>query len=127
MSNSFQVTNQKNLERKANLPSLLCDPQTGIQSSEERVSAKKRLSIQTEKRIRAGLGDSNSDSKNFQEINVQYLEDTFQPSILNNITQSSSLNIFVFGRLGPCERSPIRTLSEDRVHVSLPVGLLHNF
>lgn len=41
---------------------------------------------------------------------------------LATITRPSSSNIFETGRLGLCERSPIRTLSEDRVHVSLRLG-----
>ena len=32
--------------------------------------------------------------------------------------------MFEAGRLDPCERSPIRTLSEDRFHVSLRLGPL---
>lgn len=33
-------------------------------------------------------------------------------------------SVFNSNRLGPCERSPIRTLSEDRIHVSLRLGPL---
>lgn len=41
-----------------------------------------------------------------------------------SITRPSSSNIFESGRIGPCDRSPIRTLSEDRIHVSLRLGPL---
>lgn len=40
------------------------------------------------------------------------------------ITRPSSSAYFDSNRLGPCGRSPIRTLSEDRVHVSLRLGPL---
>lgn len=40
------------------------------------------------------------------------------------ITRPSSLNVFDSRRLGSFERSPIRTLSEDRLHVSLRLGPL---
>ncbi|KAF2611162.1 hypothetical protein F2Q70_00012989 [Brassica cretica] len=45
------------------------------------------------------------------------------PSI-DSITRPLSSNVFEAGRLDPCERSPIRTLSEDRFHVSLRLGPL---
>lgn len=45
-------------------------------------------------------------------------------SITNSITRPSSSKIFDSGRLGFGDRSPIRTLSEDRVHVSLRLGSL---
>nr|VDC98865.1 unnamed protein product [Brassica oleracea] len=45
------------------------------------------------------------------------------PSI-DSITRPSSSNVFEAGRLDPCERSPIRTLSEDRIHVYLRLGPL---
>ena len=40
------------------------------------------------------------------------------------ITRPSSSNFLEDNRLRPCDRSPIRTLSEDRVHVSLRLGPL---
>lgn len=39
---------------------------------------------------------------------------------------ASSSNIFETCRLGPCERSPIKTLSEDRIHVSRRLGPLRS-
>lgn len=47
------------------------------------------------------------------------------PSPLNvSITRPSSSNVFDVNRLGPGDRSPIRSLSEDRIHVSLRLGPL---
>lgn len=50
--------------------------------------------------------------------------DTFPPLELYTSPQALSQSVFNSNRLGPCERSPIRTLSEDRVHVSLRLGQL---
>ncbi|WZY82254.1 hypothetical protein YC2023_028638 [Brassica napus] len=52
------------------------------------------------------------------------MELALPPRFIDSITRPSSSNIFETGRLGPSERSPIRTLSEDRIHVSLRLGPL---
>lgn len=52
------------------------------------------------------------------------MEDTPAPPNAIASTRPSSSTVFDSGRLGPCERSPIRTLSEDRIHVSLRLGPL---
>ncbi|KAG2306550.1 hypothetical protein Bca52824_026298 [Brassica carinata] len=51
-------------------------------------------------------------------------EDTLQPLELYTSPHTTAPSVFNSNRLGPCERSPIRTLSEDRIHVSLRLGPL---
>ncbi|KAG2278802.1 hypothetical protein Bca52824_061357 [Brassica carinata] len=77
------------------------------------VSSEERLSVKT---IDLPLHHDQAD---------QNAEDSLQPLALYSITRPSSSNVFESGRLGPCERSPIRTLSEDRLHVSLRIGPLN--
>lgn len=104
-----------------NMATRLSSPRGSRVSSEERLSAKIRLSVQTRR------------TSNVEAIDLplhhdqadQNAEDSLQPLALYSITRPSSSNVFEYGRLGPCERSPIRTLSEDRLHVSLRIGPLN--
>ncbi|KAL0877484.1 hypothetical protein Bca101_027189 [Brassica carinata] len=77
------------------LASRLSDPRDFLDASEERIPVKDRLSIHTQRTSKSDLRESLSGSKIHQA-----------------------------GRIGPGERSPIRTLSEDRIHVSLRLGTL---
>lgn len=54
-----------------------------------------------------------------QDLAPQNMELAPPPRFSDSITRPSSSNIFETCRLGPSERSPIRTLSKDRIHVSL--------
>ncbi|KAG2298264.1 hypothetical protein Bca52824_034736 [Brassica carinata] len=101
------------------MSSRLSDPCSGNTGGDDRVSAKDRLSVQTQHTSKAGQADSTSNSKRLQEVEIRYLEDTPIPPQAGITTRPSCSNVFDSGRLGPCERSPIRTLSEDRIHVSL--------
>ena len=133
--------------QRSNIASRLSDPRNSMASSEERLPAKERLSVHTqrtnskEQRVSSnassqdrlpalkrlsgqGAGEPHSNTQRMQEFETQ-LEDSLPP-VSNGIivTRPSSSNLFDSGRLGPGERSPIRTLSEDRVHVSLRLGPL---
>lgn len=110
--------------RRNSINSRLSDPRLD-KSSEDRRSAKERLSVQTKRISNIGIDESNSDNRNLQEVEIQQVEAP-EPPHANSaiITRPSSSNIFETGRLAPCDRSPIRTLSEDRIHVSLRLGPL---
>ncbi|KAL0725272.1 hypothetical protein Bca4012_039871 [Brassica carinata] len=75
-------------------------------------------------------GVANSDSGRLQEVNIQYLEEMFPyhtPEALAQPSKPSSSRAPPSGTnldAGMLERSPIRTLSEDRAHVSLRLGPL---
>ena len=110
--------------RRRNLDSRLSDPRSGNISSEERISAKERLSVNTRRtsgseKIGKEVGPPQENDK---------LPESPSPSTraITAITRPSSSTIFETGRLGICERSPIRTLSEDRIHVSLRLGPLRD-
>lgn len=112
-------------ERRNSAASRLSDPRSDKVISEERRSAKERLSVQTKRTNNVDMRVTNPDSRNLQDVEVPYLE-LPAPPVPNStlITRPSSSNVFDTGRLGPCDRSPIRTLSEDRIHVSLRLGTL---
>lgn len=59
-----------------------------------------------------------------QDLAPQNMELAPPPRFSDPITRPSNSNIFETCRLEPNERSPIRTLSEDRIHVSLCLGPL---
>lgn len=111
-------------QRRASLASRLSDPRSGNASgnvsSEERVPARDRLSVNTLRTSRSER--TPSESPVFQARVAHATDLSPLPMATNAITRPSSSNIFETGRLGPCERSPIRTLSKDRVHVSLRLG-----
>ncbi|CAF2038742.1 unnamed protein product, partial [Brassica napus] len=100
-SNQSPATAPNSKDNRTGISSRLSDPRAGNVSGEERVSAKERLSVNTQRTSRAGN-----------------MELALPPRFIDSITRPSSSNIFETGRLGPSERSPIRTLSEDRIHVS---------
>lgn len=120
-SNQSPASNASSLRKKATLASRL----SGLQTSEDRVSAKESLSVQTQRLTQSvALSASSPASRTPQEEDHQHLDINPSSSALIAFTRPSSSNVFESGRLGPCERSPIRTLSEDRVHVSLRLGPL---
>ncbi|KAL0787345.1 hypothetical protein Bca101_003591 [Brassica carinata] len=111
-------------QRRGILASRLSDPRTDHGTSEERKSAKEHLSVHISRTSNAKQGESNTSGR-LHDVEVQYLEEVKTPQVQPGaITRPSSLNVFDSGRLGSFERSPIRTLSEDRLHVSLRHGPL---
>ncbi|KAH0890900.1 hypothetical protein HID58_053329, partial [Brassica napus] len=111
-------------QRRGILASRLSDPRTDHGTSEERKSAKEHLSVHISRTSNAKQGESNTSGR-LHDVEVQYLEEVKTPQVQPAaITRPSSLNVFDSGRLGSFERSPIRTLSEDRLHVSLRHGPL---
>ncbi|KAL0740222.1 hypothetical protein Bca4012_081735 [Brassica carinata] len=107
-------------QRRGSIASRLSDPRSAQVLSEERIPAKERLSVNT--RRTSGL-DVLEPETAIAQAKDKSLVDSVPGSGANTaITRPSSSTIFVTGRLGPCERSSIRTLSEDRIHVSLRLG-----
>lgn len=96
--------------------------------SQERRSALDRLSLPKERTPLLQDGAPNAESGRLQEVDIQYLEEnlTVHLSGGNNVPSSSrhqekeTPNPYDPGQ----DRSPIRTLSEDRLHVSLRLGPL---
>lgn len=75
--------------------------------------------------LQHGVSISNSASMRLQEVEIQYLEDTFLNQVVNSSSKPSSSRIPASERLSlPAllSSSPIRTLSEDQLHVSLRLG-----
>lgn len=109
-------------QRRGSLASRLLDPRVEILSSEERIPAKERLSVNT-KRLSED-GRSVSGSGHSPVLKGGQGSHPTSPRAIPTITRPSSSTIFETGRLGISDRSPIRTLSEDRIHVSLRLGPL---
>ncbi|KAJ4866800.1 hypothetical protein Rs2_51667 [Raphanus sativus] len=115
---SAMVTRQS-----SRLAARLSDPRSGTDTSHERPSAKERLSVQTRRISNESQQVLFTELEEPQDMDTHMNNDRILPELnLSTITRPSSSNIFETGRLGLCERSPIRTLSEDRVHVSLRLG-----
>ncbi|KAJ4883127.1 Uncharacterized protein Rs2_33220 [Raphanus sativus] len=96
--------------------------------SQDRRSALDRLSLPTERIPLLQDGVANSASGRLQEVDIQYLEDT-TPRIQSggsNVPSSSKTPIQdrVLDYDATQDRSPIRSLSEDRLHVSMRLGPL---
>ncbi|CAG7902779.1 unnamed protein product, partial [Brassica rapa] len=88
-------------------------------SSQERMSALQRLTPPSNVRVPLLLnGVANSDSGRLQEVEVQYLEDTFPTHILNTSGGPSSSRPPARERLTLPQESPIRSLSGDRRHLA---------
>lgn len=95
--------------------------------SGERRSALERLSGEPDRVPLLHNGVANSDSGRLQEVNIQYLEDALPyQTPPNHLIPSSSKVVGAgdFELQAENEGSPIRTLSEDRAHVSLRIGPL---
>ncbi|KAG2290425.1 hypothetical protein Bca52824_050029 [Brassica carinata] len=110
--------------RRNNIADHLSDPLGSNSKSEERICAKDRLSVHTQRTSLNERSESNSNSKHIHNVELQEVDENMHLPVINSITRPSSSNVFDSGRLGPSERSPIRTLSEDRIHVSLRLGPL---
>ncbi|KAF3496450.1 hypothetical protein DY000_02054522 [Brassica cretica] len=98
--------------------------------SSERRSALERLS-QPEVRIPLLQdGVANSASGRLQEVDIQYLEDNLNLQTSGGSCRPSGSKdkrpIGEVDQQGFTERSPIRSLSEDRIHVSLRLGPVNN-
>lgn len=99
-------------------------------TSGERRSALARISSPPTRVPLLHNGVANSDSGRLQEVNIQYLEEMFPyhtPEAPSGPSKPSSSRPPPNEPLidaGMLERSPIRTLSEDRAHVSLRLGPL---
>ncbi|RID68355.1 hypothetical protein BRARA_C00519 [Brassica rapa] len=111
-------------------PSTSHRPEEGSEPSHERRSALERLSLSHERIPLLQDGVANSESGRLQEVDIQYLEETaprLQP-VERSIPSSSRNPISQTPEhYDPSQdRSPIRTLSEDRLHVSLRLGPLRD-
>ncbi|CAN6801671.1 unnamed protein product, partial [Brassica oleracea] len=93
-------------------------------------SALERLSTPVERVPLLQDGIANAASDRLQEVNIEYLEDTLplHRSSGSNIPSSSKApNMPEVGRFSDAmDRSPIRSLSEDIIHVSLRLGPLND-
>ncbi|KAL0896388.1 hypothetical protein Bca101_080349 [Brassica carinata] len=70
-------------------------------------------------------GAANSDSGRLQEVNIQYLEDVLPFPTPPDLMRPSNSKATAAGTSHPMdmqEGSPLRSLSEDRAHVSLRLG-----
>ncbi|KAL0827637.1 hypothetical protein Bca101_051315 [Brassica carinata] len=63
-------------------------------------------------------GVANSESGRLQEVDIQYMEETFPVHILNSAGLPSSSRLPARERLSLPQESPIRSLSEDRRHLA---------
>lgn len=92
----------------------------------DRRSALERLSAPMERVPLLINGVANSDSGRLQEVEIQYFEDTMSPHLIGSGSRPSSSKNPPGGFSAPRAvmqaDSPIRTLSEDRLHVSLRLG-----
>lgn len=88
-------------------------------ASDERTPATERLSVQTQRIRREEENISDTEAENQMTVLPSHLVVT-----ADTITRPSSSAFFEVNSLGPGDRSPIRTLSEDKVHVSLRLGPL---
>ncbi|KAH0905436.1 hypothetical protein HID58_037263 [Brassica napus] len=107
----------------------LTSPQTPRDSvaSVERRSALERISGVPDRVPLLHNGVANSDSGRLQEVNIQYLEDAppYQtPPELMRPSGSRTTGLGSAQNQRGGNESPIRTLSEDRAHVSLRLGPL---
>lgn len=69
-------------------------------------------------------GVANSESGRLQEVEIQYMEDTFPVHILNSAGVPSSSRVPARERLSLPQESPIRSLSEDRRYVAVNCATL---
>lgn len=82
--------------------------------SQERRSALQRITQSSERVSLLLNGAANSESGRLQEVEIQYMEDSFPTHILQSTGQPSSSRVPVKERLTLPQESPIRSLSEDR-------------
>ncbi|KAG2301147.1 hypothetical protein Bca52824_029798 [Brassica carinata] len=98
-------------------------------TSQDRRSALDRLSLPKERVPLLLDGAANADSGRLQEVDIQYLDETMplHQSGGSNVPSSSKIPAQERAKEYDAsqDRSPIRSLSEDRLHVSLRLGPLH--
>lgn len=93
--------------------------------SGERRSALERLSGLAERTPLLFNGVANSESGRLQEVDIQYIDEAISPHLLGSFSRPSTSkapanNSPILANFTPS--SPIRTLSEDRRHVTLRLG-----
>ncbi|KAH0938155.1 hypothetical protein HID58_005616 [Brassica napus] len=93
----------------------------GGQTSADRPPAKQRLSLPSNGKSRFAQQGTSTGSSRLQDIDIHYLEEIMEPPRLDTSRPSGSRPPGVL-HSPPQENSPIRTLSEDRRHVSLRLG-----
>ncbi|KAG5402641.1 hypothetical protein IGI04_008760, partial [Brassica rapa subsp. trilocularis] len=93
----------------------------GGQTSADRPPAKQRLSLPSNGKSRLAQQGTSTGSSRLQDIDIHYLEEIMEPPRLDSSRPSGSRPPGVI-HSPPQENSPIRTLSEDRRHVSLRLG-----
>lgn len=113
-------------------------PQEKLAGSQERISALQRLSGSTPQDRTSALqrlsgsasrvpllvnGVANSDSGRLQEVEIQYLEDNLQNNLAGSSGKASSSRAPAHERLSLPQSSPIRTLSEDRRHITITMDV----
>ena len=91
-------------------------PAGSLNVSNERQSALHRLSLPSNGIVVPQREDHNSGSSNLQDVEFHYFEDTMTDAPFVDKTGASS------SKAQQAPASPIRTLSEDRRHVSLRLG-----
>ncbi|KAF8080918.1 hypothetical protein N665_0914s0006 [Sinapis alba] len=104
--------------------------QYGSVPSQERRSVLNRLSFPSERIPLLHDGVANSQSGSLQEVEIQFMEETRPFQLSGGKTITSSFRNPIEENTGPYDpiqdRSPIRTLSEDKLHVSLRLGPLRD-
>ncbi|KAL0796321.1 hypothetical protein Bca101_067698 [Brassica carinata] len=97
---------------------------SGSHQSADRPSAKERLSLPSNGKPRLVTQGNSTGSIRLQDIEIQYLEEIMETPRPDN-TRASGSKPFGTTRNSPLdEASPIRSLSEDRRHVSTRLGPL---
>lgn len=90
---------------------------------QDRTSALQRLSGSASRVPLLVNGVANSDSGRLQEVEIQYLEDNLQNNLAGSSGKASSSRAPVHERLSLPQSSPIRTLSQDRRHISITMDV----
>ncbi|KAG5405229.1 hypothetical protein IGI04_011348, partial [Brassica rapa subsp. trilocularis] len=117
---SERLSALQRIESPINRPSLPLSGNLHV-SSQDRLPALQRLALPRERVPLLQNGVANSDSGRLQEVEIQYLEDTFPTNLLDNSGNPSSSRPPARERLSLPQVSPIRSLSEDRRQLELTV------
>ncbi|CAN6850760.1 unnamed protein product [Brassica oleracea] len=124
-----QTSHQKSGHRSGKEPTQLsASGDNGGSGSQGRKSALQRLSCSGERVPLLQDGIENAASGRLQEVDIQFMEDNLPLLTGDRSVLSTSRNSTLMGHTpdeGITDRSPIRTLSEDRIHVSLRLGPLY--
>ncbi|KAL0854044.1 hypothetical protein Bca101_059196 [Brassica carinata] len=95
-----------------------------VQKSADRLPVKERLSLPSNGKQKLVQQGNSTGSSKLQDIEIQYLEEIMEPPRQESISRPSGSRLHGIPRSPTDEESPIRTLSEDRRHVSLRLGPL---